>query len=118
LHLNVDSRSEITVELDIFSGRPNPSWTLGPAERTALLDLLRDVNAPAEPRGLPPGLGYRGLVVRMASAGGSEVARVGDGSIEIDGKYYRDPNGAIEKFILASMPKELKEQFGSILPNL
>ena len=118
MHLNADSRSEITVELDIFSGRPNPSWTLGPAERTALLDLLRDVTAPAGPRSLPPGLGYRGLVVRMTSAGGSEVVRVGDGSIEIDGKYYRDPDRAIEKIILASMPKELKEQFDSILPKL
>jgi hypothetical protein len=118
VNLNADSRSNITVELDIFSGRPNPSWTIGPAERELLLNFLRDAHAAVEPRNLLPGLGYRGFVVKIASESGEHVARVHDGSIEIDGKYFSDADRTVEKFILSTMPKELTEQFGPILPKL
>lgn len=50
------------VELDLFSGRPNPRWELNAEEAATLADRLRDL-----PRGLrggePPSLGYRGFVV-------------------------------------------------------
>ncbi len=50
------------IELDIYSGRPNPSWELSPDEAAALLIRLR-----ALPKGtagaIEAGLGYRGLVV-------------------------------------------------------
>ena len=55
--------SDTQVELDVFSGRPNPSWSLTSAEADALESRLEDLprsNAPA-----PAGnLGYRGFIVR------------------------------------------------------
>lgn len=58
----------LQVELDIFSGRPNPSWTLSGKEEKELLDRLT-----AEPKAiLPPAatngrLGHRGYIVTAVS---------------------------------------------------
>jgi hypothetical protein len=63
-------KKEITVlevELDIFSGMPNPTWVLSNRQEGTLYELLR-----AEPNQISPatalnkrfGLGYRGLIVR------------------------------------------------------
>ena len=57
----------LEVELDIFSGMPNPTWMLSKRQEKTLYDLLR-----AEPGQISPvaissrqiGLGYRGLIVR------------------------------------------------------
>lgn len=50
------------IELDIFSGRPNPSWELTPAESASFLQQLRAL--PRAGAGQPEeGLGYRGLIV-------------------------------------------------------
>jgi hypothetical protein len=52
------------VELDMFSGRTNPRWTLGRAEAIALADRLRNLPLRSDTqRTEPPGLGYRGFVV-------------------------------------------------------
>ncbi len=58
----------LQVELDIFSGRPNPSWILSGKEEKELLDRVT-----AEPRVMLPTaatngrLGYRGYVVSAVS---------------------------------------------------
>jgi hypothetical protein len=54
---------QMRVELDVFSGRPNPIWDLAPQEAAEFYRLFRDlpegtVDGPAE-----QGLGYRGFVV-------------------------------------------------------
>jgi hypothetical protein len=57
----------LEVELDVFSGMPNPTWTLSPRQEGTLYELLR-----AEPTQISSvtareqrfGLGYRGLIVR------------------------------------------------------
>jgi hypothetical protein len=50
------------VTLDIFSGRPNPSWTLNPAEAKELVQRLVGLPPARQP---PPsvGLGYRGFLI-------------------------------------------------------
>jgi hypothetical protein len=58
--------SPVRVELDVFSGRPNPAWDLSPDEEAELARLIA---------GLPPsrrsldegGLGYRGFVIRATT---------------------------------------------------
>ena len=53
------------IELDIFSGRPNPRWTLDPAEEGELITRLLDRTVPLAPVDITDGrLGYRGFVVR------------------------------------------------------
>ncbi|HEU5162708.1 MAG TPA: hypothetical protein VFV54_06165 [Thermoanaerobaculia bacterium] len=58
--------SVVTVELDAFSGRPNPTWSLTPAEVRDVAKRLRDL--PATDRHRPDTiLGYRGF--RIANPG-------------------------------------------------
>ncbi|HLL90469.1 MAG TPA: hypothetical protein VK324_14310 [Tepidisphaeraceae bacterium] len=52
----------MVVELDIFSGRPNPTWTL-PAEECAGVEALIAAASPASGRVTLPGLGYRGFII-------------------------------------------------------
>ena len=62
-----DRRVDVRVEADLFSGRPNPAWTLSSGEATELARRLEKVEArrgePAPVGAAGPGLGYRGLVV-------------------------------------------------------
>src|SRR5258708_4345888 len=62
--VQVNDQSEVRVELDIFSGRPNPSWMLAPPERDELLRALSAAKREAAARELP-GLGYRGFAVHV-----------------------------------------------------
>jgi hypothetical protein len=60
------------IELDIFSGRPNPRWTLDASEEQELMTRLLDRSVPMAPVNTSEGkLGYRGFVVR---ADGSTAA--------------------------------------------
>ena len=57
----------LEVELDIFSGMPNPTWVLTKGQEKSLYDLLSaDANqvSPATIQSKQLGLGYRGLIVR------------------------------------------------------
>jgi hypothetical protein len=57
----------LEVELDIFSGMPNPSWTLSESQEKELYERVRsDPSQAASARTASQrlGLGYRGLIVR------------------------------------------------------
>lgn len=57
----------LEVELDVFSGMPNPRWMLSEPQEETLLEILRSEPAqisPARTRSLRLGLGYRGAIVR------------------------------------------------------
>ena len=57
---------KIEVELDVFSGRPNPRWDLdADTEAEVLAILQRDAHAAASAPA-PVGLGYRGFVLRIS----------------------------------------------------
>jgi hypothetical protein len=56
--------SMLEIELDVFSGRPNPRWQPDAATRANIVALLKgDHPAAATPQ--PPGLGYRGFVLHL-----------------------------------------------------
>ena len=57
----------LEVELDIFSGMPNPTWFLSKSQEKTLYELLRadrDQASPVITSNARLGLGYRGLIVR------------------------------------------------------
>jgi hypothetical protein len=56
------------VELDLFSGRPNPRWQLNEVQATKLGELHSQLPAAAEMSPAPPGLGYRGFLYSLGSA--------------------------------------------------
>jgi hypothetical protein len=56
----------ITIELDIFSGRPNPTWTLTNKEENELFSrVMADKDMAAPPRKVGH-LGYRGFGIKVA----------------------------------------------------
>ncbi|MEI7770672.1 MAG: hypothetical protein WCI67_11810 [Chloroflexales bacterium] len=57
--------SSLSVEADLFSGRPNPTWQLAPNDIQALQDDLAPLPLRAIPATAFDGLGYRGFIVRM-----------------------------------------------------
>ena len=68
----------LQIEIDIFSGRPNPVIKLTGKDASALLERLRETRRleKGEP-GLPPAptLGYRGMIVSQVSAGTRALPR-------------------------------------------
>lgn len=66
------------VELDVFSGRPNPSWTLSPEEADELARRLEDLRS-LDQVPVEPGLGYRGFLL---SSPGREI-RVYQGGVTV-----------------------------------
>lgn len=63
-----DDRPRIRVELDVFSGRSNPSWELAAEQTSELGTLLRDLPQTDIP--FPQnGLGYRGFLLMRVGSG-------------------------------------------------
>jgi hypothetical protein len=57
----------ITVQLDVFSGRPNPRWTLTPRQARELAERVQAERAILRPRDAEAGgLGYRGFIIEQS----------------------------------------------------
>lgn len=93
----IDLGTDVEVQLDVFSGRPNPRWTLSGDRARELGERLSSVE-PAEPRE-PPALGYRGFLVSDSRI----RLRVFDSLVALQGKdatrYLRDVGG-VEEYLL------------------
>jgi hypothetical protein len=90
----------VQVELDAFSGRPNPRWELSSeqaAEYSARFRALRPAPSPASSS---DALGYRGFIVRT---NGDEVRFYrGIASVQRSGQQevFADPGRALEHWLL------------------
>jgi hypothetical protein len=108
-----------TVELDAFSGRPNPTWTLADAERTELKRRLAAL--PRAPVDAVPdvGLGYRGFRITIPAEGGTAAQQiyVTHGLVRIgapgDRPLLRDVHG-LEAWLRA---QARREGLGGVLPG-
>ena len=101
----------LQVELDAFSGRPNPRWELSSeqsADFAARFRSLKPANAAAA---AGEGLGYRGFVVR--SLDGYDEVRIFRGTVTAlrSGKteLLSDPDGALERWLLDSARDHVDE---------
>jgi hypothetical protein len=75
-----DDAQLATVELDIFSGEPNPTWQSTPEEtREIQRNLVGLVPVRVDPP--PPRLGYRGFTVTLEGTDGGHAYEVGSGLI-------------------------------------
>ena len=69
----------LEIELDVYSGKPNPKWELPPEEASGLLKIIE--SAPEEKAEMNlPGLGYRGFILRS----GKKTIRVYHGLIAVE----------------------------------
>jgi hypothetical protein len=85
--------SEVLVTLDVFSGRPNPSWALSTVEAEQLERRLEGLPRRHQPPP-PGGLGYRGFTIARSQSL-PEVA-VANGVVTIRGQpdsHFDDVHG-------------------------
>lgn len=86
------------VEIDIFSGRPNPTWTLSDTQTASLLEMVGGLPQ-SEAGAAPDHLGYRGMIVRLHNAAAREVA-VHNGVVVVNGTSHTDPERRVERWLL------------------
>jgi hypothetical protein len=97
----------VTVELDVFSGRPNPRWTLSPKQRDELIDQLRAGTVPllavdeGESR-----LGYRGFILKFDRAELKLLGTPGDSTREVRVRsiFDLDVSKVAESWLLETTP--------------
>ena len=59
-----DGSDTMEIELDAFSGRPNPTWVASPERAASISRALSSLpDAPGRPE--PDHLGYRGFIIRQ-----------------------------------------------------
>jgi hypothetical protein len=102
------------VELDVFSGRPNPRWELDEQRTQELRQLVRRLTPAREAAPEPPGLGYRGFV--YSDAGGQ--VRVYRGYVRTPRTVLADPSFSVEKYLSDQLPAEYAELRNRIATEL
>jgi hypothetical protein len=90
------------VELDIFSGRPNPRWRLDEAGAAELGELHHRLEVAAARPTEPPGLGYRGFLYSLDGV----PWRAWHGFVTSSDRTLADRSGTIERLLLAGLPEE------------
>lgn len=103
--------AKIKVELDIFSGNPNPAWFLSNQDGTIFLDKLAELpKAPV--RELSAKLGYRGFIVQVTNDSEQSLVKFQNGIVQLskgESKvYYRDLCLNLERWLLNSGKLYLK----------
>ena len=93
-----ETKAPLEVELDVFSGRPNPRWVLQAEERDSLLELVRSLREAGGP--MPAtGLGYRGFILHD----GDREILVYRGLVRVrrgtDEDIYRDTVGLEKRLV-------------------
>ena len=70
------------VELDIFSGMPNPTWTLTDAEAATFTNVISTL-PPASGTELSGSLGYRGMIIECSLDGAAQTIHIQAGIVQI-----------------------------------
>lgn len=98
----------IVVTLDMYSGRPNPSWEVSDVDAKKLRKLLmkkRQMSTVVSP-GSAGRLGYRGLLLSSPDATGlAKTMRAFDGVLEVaslDARSYVDHGSEVEEFLIGT----------------
>ena len=114
-----DSQPVMTVEFDIFSGKPNPTWVLSKEESLELTDLLKDL-PPANMPTDESGLGYRGFLLSNPEMMGGlpSVIHIYKGVVEMKGnhiQYYQDAHGVEHKLLQQASQRGYKDIVDGLL---
>lgn len=90
------------VELDVFSGRPNPHWELDGSSSQTLRQLQGRLTAARRAPAQPPGLGYRGFLYSDPTG----HARAYRGYVTTARAVLADPSLSIERYLLDQVPAQ------------
>ena len=111
------------VELDVFSGRPNPTWSLPVEQAVELLEALKDL-PPADKPLRGNGLGYRGFVLSNPDRAGGlaphiriygGIVTMTDGHVQA---YYRDMHDIEHRLFLQASQHGYKAIVDSMLEGM
>ena len=116
-HEERTTSENVAVELDIFSGNPNPTWTLSSSD--AALFLQKTAALPrVPPRRRSTNLGYRFFIVRVMQGKETSVRLVQNGIVELSrggttlfGRDHR----SLERGLLQSGRPVLKNDLASLV---
>jgi hypothetical protein len=93
-----------TVTLDVFSGRPNPSWTLTPAQVRELQGLIKALSTPLTGEPDVPDLGYRGVTVTIGGSNQTGEISVARGGVTLTQgasvAKFQDTDRALERWLV------------------
>jgi len=105
------------VELDIFSGMPNPMWSLTNDMADNFLEQLAALPLTSA-RELSGNLGYRGFIVECTQGDSKRLIRVQNGIVQIsEGEtnvYASDNNRELEHWVLNTGRPHLKDEIYQI----
>jgi hypothetical protein len=113
-HLGVRAEP-VQVELDAFSGLPNPVWELPASLANNILTRLRALRPAPQRVGAGDGLGYRGFVIRPNgdSLAGYDEIRIARGSVLAQRgdrlEAFSDPDRSLERLLLESARAHVQE---------
>ena len=103
------------VEMDIYSGLPNPEWELSEGEERNLQELIERFKKPtlSVPPGVLPRLGYRGFIIKN-SPGRSEggiTSTIRDGVLDLKESSFNfvADDRDLELFLLETVKVELPD---------
>lgn len=101
------SKASLVLVLDIFSGRPNPEWSLEDEVSKLILDRMTKLTQTPISKGTEAsGLGYRGISIK---ADAQVLAHVFDQTIISDGIFYCDKNRDFERCLLSTAKGKIED---------
>jgi hypothetical protein len=109
--------SRCEVELDIFSGMPNPAWILTNAEADSFVKQLAALSGTSA-RELSGNLGYRGFIVQCTQGANTQLIRIQNGIVHISkdvtNVYAYDEDRQLERWLLNTGRPHLKDELFQI----
>jgi hypothetical protein len=113
------------IELDIFSGRENPTWNLSPREADVFVEKFRSL---PKMRSEPPrwnGLGYRGIIVRDGLNDDEDISeiKVYNEVVRVisdkEPSNYLDAGRALELWLMKTGKRHIGDQlYESVLAEI
>ncbi len=95
--------AHIKVELDIFSGMPNPTWVLTNAEADSFMKMLEAMSRTSATE-LSGNLGYRGFIVQVTQGSDTQLVYIQTGIVHIStgatNVYVNDKDRELERWLL------------------
>ena len=110
--------ARVHVELDIFSGIPNPVWILSGTDGDLFLKKLAMLPQ-ASAKELHDDLGYRGFIVEVINETEDSLIRIQNGTVQLsqndNNVYYSDQNRHLERWLLNSGKPTLRSDLFKIV---
>lgn len=111
----VPSDAKVQIELDIFSGRPNPKWYLDAASVERLTTLLKAQRVTtSHDSAKVPALGFRGFQIEVREGARRRSYKVYRETLEADGKQFEDPGREVETLLRTTAPDQIRAEFPDI----